>query len=48
MKGKNPGGHIVRIRSPGLNSGQKSTLEAVIRKKKHQDCNSQNHQTLRL
>ena len=39
---------IVRIQSSGLNSGQKAILEAVIRKKKHQSCNLQNYQTLRL
>ena len=32
----------------GLNISQNATLEAVIRKKKYQDCNSQKYQTLRL
>ena len=36
------------IQSPGFNSGQKPTLETVIRKKKnHRACNSQNHQNIK-
>ena len=42
-------GLFVRIRSPSLNSDQKATLKAIIqKKKKHEGCNSQNYQTLRL
>ena len=50
VKGENVSQPVILYGSPGLNSGQKLTLKAVIRKRKknHQSCNQQNHQTLRL